>query len=886
MFDIKELVKLVKERLQKEMEKREIALGEIIYNNANCQVLSQSQLKFELIVNDPSLAEAIEYAIEVEDADSIVPILDGNSTPWDRYSYACLLQVENELHLLDPKEHIEHKKYTRAGMIKRVLEERRQKAGKAEYRIKWASNIYGDHVLTNEKGVNYRIFLRDFDHETGYSDCMDARLNKLGTTKHIMYAFSILKENKALFDKLDKTYPFIEVFCDPLNDYKITWHYPHEMSVDEQVLFSKYFKMKKHLDESEIKSFLSFIEESEKYGNIMIRPEVRDKVERSFENSVLEGLSKKYHPEYGFLNTTLFDYQKEGVEFVLFRKAAIIADEMGLGKTVQAIAVAILKKQIFGFSKTLIICPASLKGQWKSEIEKFSTEKAIIIDGFPDERALQYQNSDFFFFIVNYETVLRDSQVINTAGIDFMILDEAQKVKNYETKTASSVKKLNPKHILVITGTPIENRLIDIFSIMSIIDPHFFGPLWEFSYQYCLFDPERPNKINGYYNLQKLNKKLEQIIIRHEKRKVINQLPNLQQIDIMLDLSPLQADYHASYAKGIAQIIQKKFLTPYDLQKLQLLLSSMRMVCDSTYLIDDQTNESPKLDELQYILLEKLDIKNNDCKIIIFSEWVKVHKLIGRILRENNIGFVELNGKVPVKLRRELINKFESNPQFKIFLSTETGGTGLNLQVANILINFELPWNPAKKNQRIGRIDRLGQKSNKLTIYNFITRQSIEQQIAAGLLVKQNLFEGVLNSSSSTDFVDFSSKGRSQFIEQLERFLHETEKPALPTEAELFEVPVEETILQDQKASQQELDFSGDSIESGQPLSDKIQTSALPVESVKSKAEELESVMNSGMQFLAGLFKMSTGKDIGFENQRIEVNHESGEVTMKFKLPI
>ena len=166
---------------------------------------------------------------------------------------------------------------------------------------------------------------------------------------------------------------------------------------------------------------------------------------------------------------------------------------------------------------------------------------------------------------------------------------------------------------------------------------------------------------------------------------------------------------------------------------------------------------------------------NSDTKIIIFSEWVKVHKLIGHILRENNIGFTELNGSVPVKLRGELIRKFETNPHCKIFLSTEAGGSGLNLQVANTLINFELPWNPAKKNQRIGRIDRLGQKSNKLTIFNFITRNSIEQQIASGLLVKQNLFDGVLDGGSKTNSVDFSTKGRSQFIQQLEEFIAETE---------------------------------------------------------------------------------------------------------------
>ena len=174
-----------------------------------------------------------------------------------------------------------------------------------------------------------------------------------------------------------------------------------------------------------------------------------------------------------------------------------------------------------------------------------------------------------------------------------------------------------------------------------MIDPHYFGPLWEFSYQHCLFDPEKPNKINGYYNLKKLNKRLSDIIIRREKRKVIDQLPGIQQMDIPVNLSPLQSEYHASYARGLVQIVSKKFLTPFDLQRIQMLMMSMRMVCDSTFLIDSETNESPKMEELKDILFEKIDINNSDRKIIIFSEWIKVHKLIGKMLRDHQVGFVE-----------------------------------------------------------------------------------------------------------------------------------------------------------------------------------------------------------------------------------------------------
>ncbi|MDR0795630.1 MAG: DEAD/DEAH box helicase [Tannerella sp.] len=907
-------IKEIKKQIATYLSAEELAHGEIIFHNCDCQILSQSAVSIDFIINIAGEKDAVAYSLLIDEDDKGVITLipetnddkqDGkhgqDRTGWNRYSYACLLQYEQELSLLDPKEKTEHKKYTRQGMIMRVLDERRQKAAKATYRIKWANNIYGDHILTNEHGHQYKVFLRDFENETGYSDSWDTKLNKLGTTKHIMFAFNKIKENKELYDRLDKTYPFIEIYCEPLNENKITWYYPHKMPVGEQLLISRYFKKNNYIEdtEHELKSFLDFIEKAEEFETIHIRPEVREKIERVFEQSLLNELEKTHKPDYSLINADFFPYQKEGIEFALFKKSAIIADEMGLGKTLQAISIAVMKKQIFGFQKTLIVCPATLKAQWKKEIERFTNEKALVVTGMPDERANQYLDANYFFYIVNYETVLRDRPAINKAGLDFLILDEAQKIKNYETKTSSAIRRLQPKQTLIITGTPIENRLIDIYSVVGTLDPYFFGPLWEFSYQHCLFDPVQTNRINGYYDLQTLNSQLSKILIRREKRAVLDQLPNIQQIDIPVELSPEQADYHASYSAGISRIISKKFLTAYDLQKLQLLLTSMRMVCDSTYLIDEETNVSPKLEELKYILFEQLDLQNTNRKIIIFSEWIKVHKLIGQMLRQHKVGFAELNGKVPVNLRGELIKKFENNTECKVFLSTEAGGSGLNLQVADILFNFELPWNPAKKNQRIGRIDRLGQKSNKLTIYNFITRNSIEQQIASGLLVKQSLFDGVLDSKSKMDYVDFSLKGRSQFIKQLEEFINQMERNKL-AEPISAETPEELSVLEKDLAESIEREDEDTNIvqlsipfedEADDPAKPSVQEPSVappssPVAEIESKAAELEQVMNNGMQFLAGLFKMSTGKSLDLEGQQVKVNKETGEVTMTFKLPI
>jgi superfamily II DNA/RNA helicase len=229
-----------------------------------------------------------------------------------------------------------------------------------------------------------------------------------------------------------------------------------------------------------------------------------------------------------------------------------------------------------------------------------------------------------------------------------------------------------------------------------------------------------------------------------------------------------------------------------------------------------------------------------------------MHQLIGELLRKRGVGYAELNGRVPVKNRDSLIKQFEQDPECKVFLSTEAGGAGLNLQAADILINFELPWNPAKKNQRIGRIDRLGQKSGKLLIYNLISRNSIEQQIAAGLLVKQSLFEGVLSEGSAVNYVDFSTKGRSQFIRQLEAMIKEQEAAEAETvEASTVVTPVGATA---------------------------------PVAPSLSSAGQLEEVLANGMNFLAGLFKMATGTDINLKDQKIEIDKATGEVRLSFKM--
>lgn len=819
--------------------------------------------------------ESHEVIVLLDNNDHLVFKQNGKRAPLSLEILVALLEIQNNQTV---KTLPEGKKYSREGMIKRVLKERQDKADNADYQIKLNKNLYGEHQLTNEKGQTYRITLHNFNKKTGYINNIDWQTNKLGTTKHILYVYKYLEDNPKIKNKLQNNFPFIDVYTNPQNDYRISWFFPNELTKEEEELLNTYFNDKNYLESNQLKRFFGFIQQANNSERIKIRPEVYQKLENYFQLFDLKELEEKHSIDLSCINANLYPYQKEGVQFSVFKKGVIIADEMGLGKTLQAIASAVLKKDIFDFKKTLVICPASVKYQWANEILKFTNEKAMVVEGLPQDREKTYQADQSFFHIINYETVLRDLNYINKAEYDFVILDEAQKIKNYETKTSNAVKKIHKKHGLVITGTPIENKILDLYSIVNFLDPNYLAPQWEFSYQHCIFDTNSPNKIVGYYNLQNLKKRIAPILIRRQKQDVFEQLPQVIQKNVYVDLYPEQADLHTSYMRGISKILRKKHKTTFDMQRLMLLLTSARMVCNSTFLIDKETHKSAKLVELKDILFNKLDLKNTSRKIIIFSEWVNMLNIIGEMLKEEGVNFTKLTGSVPVKKRKSLIEYFEKNTDCKVFLSSESGGAGLNLQVADTVINFELPWNPAKKNQRIGRIDRIGQKKDTLLVYNLLSNNSIEVSINAGLGLKQNLFNSILNANSFTDEVDFSEKGKSQFIQKLEQTVTEN----------LEKIAQEEVTKNEQLFEEEEDDLQIASTLENTNNKEKItkpnEKQTAEINEVE-KFSEMEAVMNKGVEFLSGIYKMSTGKDMSTSGKpTVKVNKDTGEVSISFKL--
>jgi superfamily II DNA/RNA helicase len=309
-----------------------------------------------------------------------------------------------------------------------------------------------------------------------------------------------------------------------------------------------------------------------------------------------------------------------------------------------------------------------------------------------------------------------------------------------------------------------------------------------------------------------------------------------------------------------------------------------RDFCNSTYLIDRRTHISPKLKELEGIL-EEMAVQNGR-KMVIFSEWTTMTFLIGRSLSDAGLGFVELSGKVPVKKRQALIDEFTTNPQCRVFLSTDAGGTGLNLQAADCVVNFELPWNPARVRQRVGRVNRIGQRSRSINVINLITKNSIEEKILAGLQLKTELFASVFDGGAEK--VEFSREKRTELLNQLRAMLGEEPllrtAEAVPTE----EIPEDTPHYLNPEAlartEAQTLDVTVEESVVAEPEAPEMTTAA----GAGLAPARMEEVLNSGMAFIGGLLEMATGRKLEpstADGRLLYVDRKTGEVTLKFKLP-
>ena len=627
----------------------------------------------------------------------------------------------------------------------------------------------GEYSVRNHKTRSqYKVVYRGAYSPWNYCSCPDFRTSGLGTCKHI--------EGVKLWLQAEGKEPYSEepryssVYVDYRGQRSIRIRFGQGYRRELAALAGEYFDHASVLRPEAYASFDTFLEKARS-----IDPEFRcypDALEMVIGQRERQGrvtlMENVYTDETldALLTAPLYPYQKEGVRFAVKAGKAIIADEMGLGKTVQAICCAEIYLRQQMVENVLIVCPTSLKYQWKSEIEKWTGRATVLIEGYATRRLELYQAAAPYK-IVSYQSLANDIKSLNRLSVDLLIMDEVQRLKNWNTGLAQAVRRIDSHYSVLLSGTPLENKLDELVSIVQLADPYCLSPLYRFRHEHIVTDP-LTGKAIGYKNLSDIRQRLSDTLIRRTKQSVRLQLPGRTDQYLLIPMTQQQSSRHEELRTAVARLVSKwartKFLSEEERRRMLLMLGQMRMLADSTFIIDQNldTRHDVKVSEAMNILSDALE--GSDTKVVIFSEWERMARLMAMELDARGLSYAFLHGGVEDRKRNDIIEHFQNDSQCRIFLSTDTGSTGLNLQTAGILINLDLPWNPAVLEQRIGRIYRIGQ-DDPIQVLNLVSKDSIEERMIDRLRFKRSLFEGALDGGDDTIFL---SEDRFQgFMESL-----------------------------------------------------------------------------------------------------------------------
>lgn len=666
----------------------------------------------------------------------------------------------------------------------------------------WFGTWQASSILSStHRPQTYTVQIRSLSETTNYCTCPDLANNQLGTCKHIEAVLHHISKDQSVNPQQNEQQPpFVYQDFSQATDLNSnsTLHISQNsnlikiqrtahISAPLAGVIDQYFDQQGLFKGVLPGDFYLLCDAV--YGNdqIVIGEDAKQAVQRLVNEQSHQLNAHKIHQQIMLsegqlpgLNAKLYPYQIEGAAFLAANGRGLLADDMGLGKTLQAIAAATWLIQQADVKRVMIVCPASLKHQWAREIEKFTGFSSQIIQGGPDKREAQYRQ-DKTFFILNYELVLRDLTVIKqTLQPDLLILDEAQRIKNWRTKVAASIKLIPSRYAFVLTGTPLENRLEDLYSLMQVVDQRVLGPLWRYLSDYHITDDK--GKVLGYRDLSGLRQRISPLMLRRNRSIVSHQLPGRTTVRLDVPMSEQQIELHdaaLSNAGRIARIAKTRPLSPSERNKLMASLQQARMACDAAGLVDHQTTGSPKLKELK-TLIEELCL-GNGLKMVVFSQWRTMTTMVELLLKQMGVGFVHLHGGVPGNKRGNLTDRFKNDDSVSVFISTDAGGTGLNLQSASVLVNLDIPWNPAILEQRNARIHRLGQ-TNKVQIILMIAEHSYEERVYQLVNNKQDLFDNVVDPNGTEDIVGVSKKALTAVLDDLGKDLPVTDSAAIDGE--------------------------------------------------------------------------------------------------------
>ncbi|MEW9079382.1 DEAD/DEAH box helicase [Terrisporobacter glycolicus] len=436
------------------------------------------------------------------------------------------------------------------------------------------------------------------------------------------------------------------------------------------------------------------------------------------------------------LHATLRDYQVdslnwfETLDYLGF--GGILADEMGLGKTIQTIAFLLNKKD----KKTLIVTPTSLIHNWKSEFEKFAPSLSVgISHGLKKERLNIIKNTkDFNVILTTYGSLRNDIEEYEKFEFDYCIIDEAQNIKNPLASSTDAVKAIRASNKFALTGTPIENNLMELWSIFDFIMPGYLYSLTKFN---AIF-------IKDENQVENLKRMIKPFILRRTKEQVIKELPPKIEKEFYVEMGKTQRNTYGIYVEEIKRRLEEKRDVKNKITIFSYLTKLRQLCLDPSIIVEGYKGKSAKTDTCLEIIKDYIE---KDNKILVFSQFTSVLKNIGKKLNKNKINFYYLDGSTPAKDRITLVDSFNDNEEIKVFLiSLKAGGTGLNLTSANTVIHFDPWWNPSVQNQASDRAHRIGQKQ-VVEVIKLISKGTIEEKIMELQQKKSELIHDMLDGN-------------------------------------------------------------------------------------------------------------------------------------------
>lgn len=469
-------------------------------------------------------------------------------------------------------------------------------------------------------------------------------------------------------------------------------------------------------------------------------------------------LSTKIPPK---LNAELRTYQKIGYKWLRtleqYKMGGILADDMGLGKTIQLLAVILsyVQKNKGNVKPSIIICPSSLALNWYNEIQKFtSTLKALVISGDYLERKRKIEEiGKYQVIITSYDSLKRDIDLYKNYCFKYVVADEAQYIKNNNTKNSKAIKTINAETKFALTGTPIENSLSELWSIFDFIMPGYLYKYKKFKelYETPIIKEQNEDVMN------KLKKQIEPFVLRRTKGEVLTELPDKTVTILNNEMSEEQYNIYMSYmAQARKEIMSQIDINGFEKSQIKILSLLMRLrqiCCHPKLFLREYEGESSKLNQCIEIIQ---DAVLGGHKILLFSSYTSMFEIIEEKLKNIGVKYLKLTGQTKVGERIELVDKFNTNENIKVFLiSLKAGGTGLNLTGADMVIHYDPWWNLSAENQATDRTYRIGQKRN-VQVYKLITKNSIEEKIYELQQKKAKLIDNMLSTDAT--FINKLSK--------------------------------------------------------------------------------------------------------------------------------